>query len=858
MTMIPRKHSRRDSGFSLIEVMVAIVILSIGLLALASLQLTLMRNSAETKAQTTALALAKGQLENLAAYDSMTTYRGITDGNITIANPIGGVNYTGSYEVKRYVYDKAAGGAVKYVEVADTLSDAAIKGLDPDYLPGREFKRIVVTVQWDDSAGAKQQVRVEDAISAIEPTDSIAVNKFTSTGGARKAQTVITNPGSVAGVIPIAIGNGTNTAATNPRPILLAQGQNSTLVETRFDIFTYAALNGATATAQSRVETSVVGCTCRTAGGVQTTFRPTYWNGSRYVAPDTRAGTPVVNKKSGVDQSDLCTACCRDHQDPSGVTGPKFDPRRATHNHYVESNVVVGQQVNMTLANQDYDDACRLIRVDGVFRVAQDTYNDYFGLLATAGLSQNTPTTTIANAVPGSTQTANYQAFVLNYLQARFIDGAQANYNVPIDFASVTGNSALDNPASANITVDTDPQYLHSRGLYVDYLTDDVRQQVHDAALPANCMGTDNAPADSTVEFQACVFKLLPFTSINLTEISSWTESNASKVDVTDAAFKDTINQVFPVKGRADAKVGATTGDVVTGSASVQRSSAGLAVTLKVFPDTELAETYVPNILTDANNQTFTIGLGNVTPVDERYYVLLKGAEMLGVVAYNNKPALLSTVSNQPCSSDEVNVDNLVASDMNKILGDDNATKPDEFRCTPDVATLPASVTTEISNYNRQANVAVGNPCSNEDTFLPYSKDFDVDSIDVKTLTTAGVDANNDGDYADVGDTVPVYSTASLGTGAPTNIDKPGTKANSGEYTTFTVNPLQNNMYIEVNFGARTNRCSANWSTYINANGAAKNFTNTDKQNYCIGNGNKQPNWDLVNWGACPASVTIP
>ena len=859
--MKSRKFPQRAAGFSLIEVMVAIVIISIGLLALASLQLSLIRSSSETKAQSVGMALAKQRLEVLSSYNSMDAYRAIADeaSAPVPGNPIGGVNYDRQIQVTRYIYDKAAVGAVKYVALTnDSDTDAQIKAIDPDYLPGREFKRVVATVTWTDSAGALQRVRVEDAISAIEPSDTIAVNKSKDYGAARKAVSIIANPASVAGVIPIAIGNGTDTAATNPRPILLAQGNNTTLVETRFDIFTYAALNGATATAQSRVETSVVGCTCRTAGGTQTTFRPTYWDGSKYVVPDTRSGTPVSAPKSGVDQSDLCTACCRDHQDPSGVTGPKFDPRRTNHNHYVETDLT--SAVTMSSANNDYDEACRLIRVDGVFRVAQDTYNDYFGLLATAGLSQNSPTTTIAGAVPGTTQTTNYQTFVLNYLQARFITAPQANYNTPINFASVSGNSALDNPNTATISVDTDPQYLHARGLYIDYLTDDVRQKVHDAALPANCMGTDGQPADTTAETQACVFKLLPFTSINLTEIASWSETNANKVDVTDAAFKTTVNQVFPVKGRADVKAGAATGDQVTGISTVQRSSAGLAVALKVFPDSELNENYVPNMLTDSNNQVFSIGTGNATPSDERYYLLLTGSEMLAVVAYNSKPAILSSLANAECSTDEVATDNTVAGDLDNILGNDISNKPDEARCTPDAPTLPASVTTQVTNYNRQASVTVGNPCRNNATGpMPFSKDFDVTGITVNTLTTAGVDANADGDYLDVGDTAPVYSSSSLGTGTVTNTDRPGTKANNGEYTSFTVNPLTNKTRIEVAFGARTNRCPANWSIFINANGGAKNLTNSEKSQYCIGNGNSAvPNWDTTSWIDCPNSVTIP
>ena len=57
------KIFRRSSGFSLIEAMVAIIILSVGLLALAVLQARLMRSSADGKMQSAALAMAKAEIE---------------------------------------------------------------------------------------------------------------------------------------------------------------------------------------------------------------------------------------------------------------------------------------------------------------------------------------------------------------------------------------------------------------------------------------------------------------------------------------------------------------------------------------------------------------------------------------------------------------------------------------------------------------------------------------------------------------------------------------------------------------------------------------------------------------------------
>ena len=57
-------------GFSLIEVLVAVVILSVGLLALAALQINIVRSSADAKSRSTALSLAQEKLEQAREFRS--------------------------------------------------------------------------------------------------------------------------------------------------------------------------------------------------------------------------------------------------------------------------------------------------------------------------------------------------------------------------------------------------------------------------------------------------------------------------------------------------------------------------------------------------------------------------------------------------------------------------------------------------------------------------------------------------------------------------------------------------------------------------------------------------------------------
>jgi hypothetical protein len=337
---------------------------------------------------------------------------------------------------------------------------------------------------------------------------------------------------------------------------------------------------------------------------------------------------------------------------------------------------------------------------------------------------------------------------------------------------------------------------------------------------------------------------------------------------VTDGNFTSTVDAQLPVKGEVVLK-GGITGDQADARARIQRSSAGLAVTLQVFPDAELPTVNtISNLLTDDNNQHFLVGTVVTPPSDDLFYVLLTGSDMLSGVAYGvgNAPQVGFSLSNSACNGDaNTGGDSTVSTDVNNILGDDLGTTPDEFYCVPDSGyALGGSVDVDVSNYNRKVaeGVTVANSCRNSGntTTMSYSKDFDVSGASLVAYTTPGVDANSDGDYDDAGDTIPVTTSTSLGSGTAFNVDQPGTK-NVGEYTRFTINPLTDGQRVEVAFAAFSTsdanryRCPSNWSTYINNDGSWKNLTNPEKQASCSeGNGNSQSNVPLWSstYAACP------
>lgn len=111
------KACKSKEGFTFIEVLIAIVILSIGLLGLATMSTTAAKFNTFSKNKTTAIALGQDKMEELKRVISTTT---LTSANNTVENNINEKGEAGSGIFMRSV--TITGGAAQLTTLAVTVT----------------------------------------------------------------------------------------------------------------------------------------------------------------------------------------------------------------------------------------------------------------------------------------------------------------------------------------------------------------------------------------------------------------------------------------------------------------------------------------------------------------------------------------------------------------------------------------------------------------------------------------------------------------------------------------------------------------------------------------------------------------
>jgi type IV pilus modification protein PilV len=511
--LVNDKAGKPISGFALLEVMIAIVIFSIGLIALASMQGKLTRYASAAKQRTWAMNIAEDQIENMRAFVSLASigtaacsvdpgsYEDLDDCGTAVTAALGELTYGVTWDVTPYVMvdDPVVTGEAIIDETA----------ANPD------FKLITVTVAWTDQAGDVQEVQLSDIIEATSAYNAALLIADTDDSA---TPSVPFNPSDFPDSVPIDLGSGLSKLTSTPEPRITNDGVN---VSTDFEVITYT---NDGLTIDRREEFEVVNCICELNSSASLGREPTYWDGEQYQlgAEVTKiTGVPSTESEGiNLKQPFQCDVCCRDHHDSASST-IKYDPWRneaadsfGNHAHY---NIVNGEFVLADSSSTTYLEACRLIRVDGFMQVATDLSLENFVVMPEDFLTSNVEA---------------YSSSILNFA-SNFIDGVGNNISAyPGTTPAPVYNLGVPVP-DVDFGDSTDQRQLSGRAIYIDFMQDDLLKKVL-------CLRSDGWDFSSFCDTGAdpSWIDIMPFFELNTTSLATWGRT-VTNIDVSNSPITD-------------------------------------------------------------------------------------------------------------------------------------------------------------------------------------------------------------------------------------------------------------------------------------------------------------------------------
>lgn len=599
-------------GVTLIDVLLAMVVFAVGMLALAHLQTNLTRSSSDGNLRTVATNVGEEIIERARSYARVRTdpdgillaFADIDDDWVEQWNPIrrgeidgvGGVDYTVTGAVSGYNFDDDRIGATEiFPAVAGEVYD---------------FRLVELTISWDNNADFQidegagittadmgtGSVTIRQVVPSIPVLASAKIAAEDEEGG---GPPVKYTPGLNPDIVAIDLEGAHFKETTTAQPVLIHGDQ---LVETWFEVVTYNA-SDPEALFLRREEFLTVSCECELnlAGGVAASFLPTVWNGTYY-----NEGTWVskpYGESANNNQSFYCSTCCRDHHDGAdGFSGNDevYDPQKTwvgpagndvDHEHYGRS-----RRGDWVLAENDgdsYVEACRMVRKDGFMRVAQDFRQEGLNSFPYDYLDEDP-------------EVAEYSDYVTDSVED-FYELGLTELTLPAAMAPpVIFPASLDsNPTTLPTSGGDNAQQLRSRGIYVDNVS-------AEAKVIIDCM-IDLAPAaDSGDECGApgaeSYLEVLPFFEIQMTLLSWWNENSAG-----DPVCVGNLQRECPKDERGIASKTSEEPELVTVDTTIHRGNIGFTVTDPISPyDTSVAEaTAAYDLYISANEGDGTGVVGN-------------------------------------------------------------------------------------------------------------------------------------------------------------------------------------------------------------------------------------------------------
>lgn len=610
--MSPPISRLSEAGSGLLEVLVLILVMSVGMLAMGKMHTVLIRDGGTANNRAIATSLAQEKLDDLRAfkwthpganaegcgvgvycYTEINDNLGggeLADGSLRIAQgtrTLGNTIFTLNWDVtgEFYYCDEDANGAIEPQSANCTVTPPGPKTF-PD------FKRVTITVSWTDQNDADLSTTAHDAHvvalnSVIYGANHTASTLASPSGTGSEGPKVTYTPLGVPDAMPIAIGDSKSKEAPQATP-RIRQGGDTIL--TTFGQTTYSTPDN---TITNQEDWATISCICTFNGtGPGMTPAREVWRPTVGTTPgrlETELGK-MVTKAVGVSNptgsintldEQLCAHCCRDHHE-TGLTDhpnyPKYDPVRyedqsnyptehyesnGDHKHYRDLNNNGVLESNENVTSGDYLESCRFKRVDGIYRLFQDWRMADMTVMPRDGYL----------AVP-ETQVA-YSAY---------LDAALAYHALGLGSDPAPSKSTLLPDRNFVELIQYQQSQILSRALYVDT----IYQCRYDATDPTGACPSGSDPnAEDTIYVSEVLAlktaglswkKHLAFAEVNLTLFANWASSAPTRVSVTDMPvdeIADPVNNYYGTYSRGRA-VGEVDTDEATISAVARRGNTSL------------------------------------------------------------------------------------------------------------------------------------------------------------------------------------------------------------------------------------------------------------------------------------------
>ncbi len=581
--MNKRSNSR---GFSLIEVMVALLVLALGILGISKLQGTLIRSSSDANQRAIAVSIAQEKIDDLKSFSKINSSDGwavsgqssnLTANNLAFTHiddnvggaPVGTEGLLANQAISR-------GNAIFNLtwDVEDYEFDTGAMTAASSASSTIDFKEVTIDVSWVDEVSSQQSISLSTIIDSRNPALTSLSGK-SKQGGEPPVSEYL--PEEAPDVIDVSVDTGGNKfrQTSKPLPDAISQGQNANTVVS-FEVVTYSKYNGPIAgldfVADTIEEYVTVDCKCQfsASNSVSRSAAHVRWNPeteNRFDYPGDLVSKQTATPTGNVNEVDeLCTTCCRDHHDVNDATKPVYVPGTTggNHPHYTEDDTVASQSSGDT-----YVESCRMKRIDGIYRVFQD-WNLYDLTVIERGQLSDT------GALQGP-----YSNYVKDFVLDFIVD--------PDTAVKPSERSPVP------LTVGAGAQ-LQSRGVFIDNVYDDT--------------GSVN-PSDYTTYVNSDTntdrVDKIPFAEVNLSLLSNWSSSDTNKVSVTNepvATIPDTSTDYYGLYSRGFIVAQDATDPDPTVTSVMRRDNDGL---------TQLTSRPSPGSQTDSVDIDISEGEGPIT-----------------------------------------------------------------------------------------------------------------------------------------------------------------------------------------------------------------------------------------------------